>query len=80
MFKEPSADHYVLHHERGFTEQIIWSVNSRVIVIVITMINYLNRSACGSYVLTRSPRGIKIWTKVRCNLEFPFRSEALPGG
>ncbi|KAG1735358.1 WD40-repeat-containing domain protein, partial [Suillus paluster] len=41
---EPSADHHVLYHERGFTEQIIWS-------------------ACGNYVLTRSPRGIKIWTK-----------------
>ncbi|KAG0705772.1 WD40-repeat-containing domain protein [Suillus ampliporus] len=41
---EPSTDHHVLYHERGFTEQIIWS-------------------ACGSYVLTRSPRGIKIWTR-----------------
>ncbi|KAG1767907.1 hypothetical protein EDD22DRAFT_873622 [Suillus occidentalis] len=41
---EPSIDHHVLYHERGFTEQILWS-------------------ACGSHVLTRSPRGIKIWTK-----------------
>ncbi|OAX41895.1 WD40 repeat-like protein [Rhizopogon vinicolor AM-OR11-026] len=41
---EPSGDHHVLYHERGFVEQIVWS-------------------ACGSYVLTRSPRGIKIFTK-----------------
>ncbi|KAG2116886.1 WD40-repeat-containing domain protein [Suillus cothurnatus] len=41
---EPSADHHVLYHERGFTEQILWS-------------------ASGSHLLTRSPRGIKIWTK-----------------
>jgi WD40 repeat protein len=41
---EPSADHHVLYHERGFTEQILWS-------------------ASGNHLLTRSPRGIKIWTK-----------------
>lgn len=41
---EPSADNHFLYHERGFTEQILWST-------------------CGTHVLTRSPRGIKIWTK-----------------
>lgn len=41
---EPSTDNHVLYHERGFTEQILWS-------------------ASGSHLLTRSPRGIKIWAK-----------------
>lgn len=41
---EPSADNHVLYHERGFTEQILWS-------------------SSGSHLLTRSPRGIKIWGK-----------------
>lgn len=41
---EPSVDNHVLYHERGFTEQILWS-------------------ASGGHLLTRSPRGIKIWTK-----------------
>jgi hypothetical protein len=27
--KDPAADHYVLYHERGFTEQIVWFVKSR---------------------------------------------------
>ncbi|KAG2351999.1 WD40-repeat-containing domain protein [Suillus spraguei] len=60
---EPSTDNHVLYHERGFTEQILWSVNFRDVAIVTTTIKYLNRSASGSHLLTRSPRGIKIWAK-----------------
>jgi hypothetical protein len=76
VLQEPSADHHVLYHERGFTEQILWSVNFRD-VVVITMFKYLNRSASGSHLLTRSPRGIKIWTKVSYISNFRFRSQVL---
>jgi hypothetical protein len=43
------------------------------------MVNCHNRSSCGSYVLTRSPHSIKIFTKVRCNLDFPSFSEVVSG-
>ena len=77
--KDPAADHYVLYHERGFTEQIVWFVKSTNTLIHFTMVDSLNRSGCGSYVLTRSPRGIKIFTKVRCNLDFSPVSESVSG-
>lgn len=34
VIKEPAADHHVLYHERGFTEQIVWYVESSNIFLV----------------------------------------------
>jgi len=75
--KDPAGDHHVLYHERGFTEQIVWCVET--VKKISDVINHFNRSTCGSYVLTRSPRGIKIFTKVWRKLGFPHHSETVTG-